>query len=177
MRNQHSRSRQILLGAVLLIVLTIIYGFFIHDLLAVSWQKFVDFFFYILLLASVFVIVQQFYLWHFRYLNLSESRIQKMSYDEFVDLIAHLSNKMGYTSIKRIKNNFFDLSLRKEQQKYVLFCYHKRNLTTTPIIKNARVIFITDYELAPYEIEKLSGSNWQIIEHDEFYRLLNQYLV
>lgn len=175
-RFQNKSPKKILLS-ILAIFLTIFYSFFIHDLLAVSWQKFVDFFFYILLLTSSFIILQQFYQYHFRYLNLSDKKIKKMSYEEFVDLIAHLAIKMDYTSVTKIKDSIFDLSIEKGQKKYIVYCYHKKRLTTLPIIKNAHVILITDYVLAPYEFDKLNNTNWELVEKDKLYFLLNSYLV
>ena len=63
------------------------------------------------------------------------------------------------------------------QKNYIVYCYHKKRLTTLPIKKNIHVILITDYVLAPYEFDKLNNTNWELIEKDKLYFLLNSYLV
>lgn len=172
-----NKWRKIIFLALFLICLTVVYGLFIHDLLAVSWQRFVDFFFYLVLMASILVIVRFIYLWHFKYLDLTQEKLKNMSHSEFVKLIAHLCSKMGYGKVKILSNSLFDISYDNNGKKEVIFCYHQNKITTTPIIKNARVIFITDYVLEPYELNQLAGNHWKLIQHDELIELLDKYLV
>ncbi|BDR58422.1 hypothetical protein [Xylocopilactobacillus apicola] len=177
MSNDQIKSRKIANLAIFLIFLTVVYGIFIHDLLPVRWQGFVDFFFYLVLLGSVFILVGGLYRRHFLYLDLTEKTIEKMSHAEFVKMVAHLCRCMGYEKVKEQSDSFFDISYEYQGKKDVIFCYHKKKLTTIPIIKNARVILITDYHLESYELDQLAGSHWKLIEHDELLRLLNEYLV
>ena len=177
MFNGLKNSKKIVFLAIFLIILTVVYGTYIHDLLAVSWQRFVDFFFFLVLLASVFALVKTIYQKHFKYLNLTSSDITNMSHLEFVDLIFHLYHKMGYQKLKLTPNSFFDFTCEQDKLKYVIFCYHKNSIQTTPIIKNAKVILITDYFLESYELEKLEGSQWKLIQNKELLSLFNEYLV
>ena len=45
MNKFQNKSQQKIFFSILILFLTVFYSFFIHDLLTVSWQKFVDFFF------------------------------------------------------------------------------------------------------------------------------------
>jgi hypothetical protein len=177
MQNNEDKRRKIIFLALFLICLTVIYGLFIHDLLAVSWQRFVDFFFYFVLMGSIFVLVRFIYLWRFKYLDLTQEKLKNMSHSEFVELIAQLCRKMGYKKVKVISGSLFDISYESNGKKEVIFCYHQKKITTTPIIENARVIFITDYVLEPYELNQLAGSHWKLIQHDDLIELLDKYLV
>ncbi|BDR56338.1 hypothetical protein [Xylocopilactobacillus apis] len=177
MLNFQNKERKVVLLAVFLIFLTVVYGLFIHDLLAVSWQRFVDFFFYLALLLGFFLIIRVIYRKFFKYLNLSETKIKNMDHLQFVNLVYHLCSKMGYDKIKVLNNSVFDISYEYNGNKFFIFCYHKKRLDRVQILKDEEVVLISDYVLEPYELDQLDGSKWKLIDHDKFIQLLNDYLI